>query len=78
MRRTRRSWAAGVFGYPLAAATRIALATVKAWLDEHGSNMLVRFCCYTGEEFATYGKVADELGIHASFLDPADESAPEP
>ena len=63
----------GVFGYPLVAATRIALATVKAWLDEHGSNMLVRFCCYTDEDFATYRKVADELGIHASFLDPKDE-----
>ena len=67
-----------MFGYPLEAATRIALATVKAWLDEHGSNMLVRFCCYMDEEFATYRKVADEFGIHASFLDSADESAPEP
>lgn len=64
----------GVYRYPLDAATRISLKTTRDWLAKGDSEMLVRFCCYTDEEFATYGKVAEELGILASFPDPADEA----
>ena len=53
----------GVYGYPLMPATSIALTTVVQWLQEHESDMLVRFCCYTDKEFETYLEVADELGI---------------
>ena len=53
----------GVYGYPLEPATRIALSTVSAWLKEHETSILVRFCCYDEMEFDTYLRVADELGI---------------
>jgi len=53
----------GVYRYPLEPATRIALSTVKTWLDEHGSDMLVRFCCYSPREYAAYLKIAEELKI---------------
>ena len=53
----------GVYGYPLEPATRIALSTVSAWLNEHETSILVRFCCYNDLEFDTYLKVADERGI---------------
>lgn len=53
----------GVYKYPLEPATRIALSTVKAWLDEKGSDMLVKFCCFSQREFEVYQRVADELKI---------------
>ena len=53
----------GVYGYPLEPATRIALSTVAKWLQEHDSDMIVRFCCYSSREFKAYKKVAHELGI---------------
>lgn len=53
----------GIYGYPLEAATRIAIGTVQAWLKEHDSNMLVRFCCFTNRELDVYRRVAQELGI---------------
>ena len=53
----------GIFGYPLDAATRIALTTVREWLDEHKSSMLVKFCCFTKREFDCYRKIADEIGL---------------
>ena len=53
----------GVYGYPLEPATRIALSTVAKWIDEHDSDMLIRFCCYSQREYAVYRKVAYELRI---------------
>lgn len=42
----------GVFGYPLAAATRIAVATVNAHEGQHLK--LVRFVCFDPETLAAY------------------------
>lgn len=53
----------GVYGYPLEAATRIAIGTVLAWLKERGSDVLVRFCCFTKREYDVYRRVAQEFGI---------------
>ncbi len=53
----------GVYKYPLEPATRIALATVRDWLAEHNSDMLVRFCCYSEREYEVYSRVAEEMGI---------------
>ena len=53
----------GVYGYPLKAATRVALETVRGWLNEHQSNMLAKFCCYTALEYETYLRMAEEMGI---------------
>lgn len=53
----------GVYGYPLEPATRIALSTVAKWIEEHDSDMLIRFCCYSTREYEVYRKVAYELRI---------------
>ena len=53
----------GIYGYPLDAATRIAITTVREWLDAHSSNMLVKFCCFTDREYSCYQHIAEELGI---------------
>ena len=47
----------------LVPATRIALSTVRDWLVEHESDMLVKFCCYGSYEYDAYREVAQELGI---------------
>lgn len=40
----------GVFGYPADEATRVALTTVKEWLERNGDyGITVEFCCF-GEE----------------------------
>ena len=54
----------GIYGYPLDAATRIAITTVREWLDAHNSNMLVKFCCFTDREYSCYQRIAEELGIY--------------
>ena len=54
----------GIYHYPLDAATRIAISTVREWLDAHNSTMLAKFCCFTEREFASYQRVADELAIY--------------
>lgn len=55
--------AVGVYRYPLEAATRIALRTVEDWLKHHTEDILVRFCCYSKNEYETYTGLAKELGI---------------
>ena len=62
----------GVYGYPLEPATRIALSTVAKWLQEHETDMRVRFCCYSPMEFEAYRKVACELKIRYSSPDLAE------
>ena len=54
----------GVYHYPLRAATRLAISTVRDWLEQHHSNMLVKFCCYTDREFDCYQELAEEIGIY--------------
>jgi O-acetyl-ADP-ribose deacetylase (regulator of RNase III) len=46
----------GVYGYPLAAATQIAVATVADFLAEEAAISEVRFCCFTREEHEVYLK----------------------
>jgi len=53
----------GVYGYPLEAATRIAIGTVRSWLQARPADILIRFCCYTNREFVVYRRVAQKLGI---------------
>ena len=53
----------GVYGYPLEPATRIALRAVEDWLTHHTEDILVRFCCYSEEEYETYTGMAKELAI---------------
>lgn len=51
----------GVYGYPLEAATRIALATVAAELPSCPGVDRVVFCCYGGAAMAVYRRLSREL-----------------
>jgi len=48
----------GVYGYPLEAATKIALETVRQFLETNSSIAEVRFCCFTKVEYETYRRMA--------------------
>jgi O-acetyl-ADP-ribose deacetylase (regulator of RNase III) len=50
----------GVYGYPIEAATRIAVATVREELQEPGPVELVRFVCFSAGDLAVYEKVLAE------------------
>ncbi len=47
----------GVYGYPLAAATRVAVETVRAFLAAHALPERVIFCCFSAEAEAAYRAV---------------------
>ena len=44
----------GVYGYPLEAATRVAVDTVRAFLAEHAVPERVIFCCFSAQAEAAY------------------------
>jgi O-acetyl-ADP-ribose deacetylase (regulator of RNase III) len=46
----------GIYGYPLADATRTALGAVKAYLQEHPEIELVRFVLFGRQAFEAYAK----------------------
>jgi len=50
----------GVYGYPVAKAARVALATVQAFLREHPEH-LVRFVLFSDADLATYTSALQEL-----------------
>jgi len=52
----------GAYAYPLKEATEIAVATVRAWVRQHPDFDEVVFCCYSGEDFATYKKSLGRVG----------------
>ncbi|MBD1918243.1 MULTISPECIES: O-acetyl-ADP-ribose deacetylase [Cyanophyceae] len=47
----------GVYGFPLERATRIAIATVKAALDQSSTVEQVRFVCFSNEAYEVYQSV---------------------
>jgi O-acetyl-ADP-ribose deacetylase (regulator of RNase III) len=51
----------GVYGYPLEAATRVALTTVAAELPSSPGIDRVVFCCYGGAAMAVYHRLSREL-----------------
>ena len=51
----------GVYGYPLDAATRVALRTILAWLDEHDLPEHVTCMCYNQTTLETYQTVFTSL-----------------
>lgn len=66
----------GVYRYPLEPATRIALKTVDSWLKDYSGDLLVRFCCYSDEEFEVYKRTAADLGLVVSYdCKPIDQNA---
>jgi O-acetyl-ADP-ribose deacetylase (regulator of RNase III) len=54
----------GVYGYPLDAATRVALRTILAWLDEHDLPEHVTCMCYDQTTLETYQAILTSLLKH--------------
>jgi O-acetyl-ADP-ribose deacetylase (regulator of RNase III) len=52
----------GVYGYPIEAAARIAVATVSAWLREHELPREVTFCTFNAASTAAIDAALRELG----------------
>jgi len=46
----------GVYGYPIEEATRIAVVTVRGFLEERGAHIEVFFCCFSERDLAVYLK----------------------
>jgi O-acetyl-ADP-ribose deacetylase len=46
--------ATGAYGFPLEAATRVAVRSVGAWLVEHEWPRRVTFCCFRDQDAAVY------------------------
>jgi O-acetyl-ADP-ribose deacetylase (regulator of RNase III) len=51
----------GVYGYPLDEAAPIALATVKAFLEQHPEIRLVRFVLFDRQAYAAFERAAQQL-----------------
>ncbi len=47
----------GVYGYPIGKASKIAMTTVRKWLDDPGPIELVRFVCFNGGDFEVYQRL---------------------
>ncbi len=44
----------GVYGYPIEAATRIAIQSVSSYLSDYGNEPDVTFCCFSDRALAVY------------------------
>jgi O-acetyl-ADP-ribose deacetylase (regulator of RNase III) len=44
----------GAYGYPIPAATDIAVRTVRDFLRESGAEIDVMFCCFSADALALY------------------------
>jgi len=47
----------GVYGYPIGKASKIAVTTVRKWLDDPGPIELVRFVCFGTGDFEAYQRL---------------------
>jgi O-acetyl-ADP-ribose deacetylase (regulator of RNase III) len=47
----------GAYAYPLKAATAVAITSVRNYTTENRSVDEVIFCCYSGEDYATYKRL---------------------
>ena len=52
----------GVYHFPLDRASRIAVGTIKAYLDEHPEIERVRMVCFDARTEAAYAAALAELG----------------
>ena len=53
----------GIFGYPLGAATHIAVTTVRAFARDRGPEMRVVFACFNDEAMRAYASEGVEGGL---------------
>jgi hypothetical protein len=44
-------------------ATEVAIASVRGFLTEYSDFEEIVFCCYSGEDIATYKRVLSKQGI---------------
>jgi len=51
----------GIYGYPLAAATAVAVATVRERLDSAGSIVQVVFACFSQDALSAYAAEGVEV-----------------
>ena len=51
----------GVYRYPLPEATRVAIETVRAFLDSHSRPDRAVFCCFSPSDAEVYERIAAEL-----------------
>jgi O-acetyl-ADP-ribose deacetylase (regulator of RNase III) len=51
----------GVYGYPLEAATAIAVREARAWLDTHAEPRALVFCCFSASMAALYRAQLDKV-----------------
>ncbi len=47
----------GVYGYPIGKAAKVAVTTVKKWLQSPGSVEMVRFVCFSEGDYGAYEKL---------------------
>ena len=47
----------GVYGYPIGKASKIAVTTVRKWLENPGPIELVRFVCFGAGDFEAYQRL---------------------
>jgi O-acetyl-ADP-ribose deacetylase (regulator of RNase III) len=50
----------GIYGYPMEAAARVAVRTVRAHLARGSGLEAVVFCCFSAEDLAVYERVLQE------------------
>ena len=55
------SLSTGAYGYPVEAAARIALRTIRDFLTEHSKPALVRFVLFDAKTFQTFAEALREL-----------------
>lgn len=50
----------GVYGYPIEAAARVAVATVRVLLEDWRAAPSVIFCCYSAADLAVYRRMLEQ------------------
>jgi O-acetyl-ADP-ribose deacetylase (regulator of RNase III) len=50
----------GAYAYPLKLATEVAVASVRGFLAGNSNFDEIVFCCYSGEDLATYKRALTE------------------
>jgi O-acetyl-ADP-ribose deacetylase (regulator of RNase III) len=53
----------GAYAYPIELATTIAISSVKNFTDQSDQLDEVLFCCFSGEDLATYQRLLRSLGV---------------
>jgi O-acetyl-ADP-ribose deacetylase (regulator of RNase III) len=53
----------GAYAYPLKLATEVAVASVRSFLAGYTDFEEIVFCCYSGEDFATYQRALKDTNM---------------